>query len=366
MGLILNQILDHSGPKKQKIHRNPGDTARIIQVYACLIMVFAFCFIGKAVYALSETKKLSSSTTTQTATEPQITLNANEDILTIDVSASNGIESVTYQWYRGNNTLDQVKAYQTEYTSSLTEEDEIDDEDVNVDENQIAAMGDTKTEKGTGQTQMNIANIGIPKGDSTIYIAVRIVGSSTVTEFVQHYYTDVGVDKIDPQINVVIQGKKLIVTAIDETEIDYLTYSVDDGDVEKVSNREDKKTIETEIDLNESSSTNITICAVDKAKNMGVYEKDYDVYSGKPEIEFWASDSRDIIYVKISYARGLKKVKYSLNGEEYESEFDNPEEAREVEFEVKTVEGHNELTVWAYAEEEEVFAEESGELDYEP
>lgn len=366
----MNQILDHSGPKKQKIHRNPGDTIRIIKVYAFLIILFAICLIGKAGYSLSENKKIASASKNVVVSNiPQISLKADNDILAIDVfSANKGIEWVSYQWYKGNANLNDIRTYQEKRALNSTDgDDENDDEDIEINDNEITAMGDTKTEKSTsGQNEMHIQNIGIPKGDSTIHVSVKTIGSDTVTEFAEHYYTDVGIDKIDPQIKVVIQGKKLIVTAIDETEIDYLTYSVNDAREVQVDNRENKKTIKTEIELSETSSTNVTICAVDKAKNSKVYQQDYDVYAGKPVITFEAEPDFSKIYVKVEYARGIKSIKYDLNGEEHEENFDNPEEARVVEFEVDSKEGHNLITVWAYTEQDQVWSQESGECDYNP
>lgn len=370
----MNQILDHSGPKKQKIHRNPGDTARIIKVYAFLIMVFAICLIGKAAYSMSENKKINKTSTPVIAeTLPQIILNADKDILSINVSsAGKGIETVTYQWYKGNATLEEIKTYQSEHRASTTENDENDDEEINVDEDALVAMGEAKTEKTTkddGQQEMVLQNIGIPKGDSTIYVSVKTVGNANLTEYVQSYYTDVGIDKIEPQIKVVIQGKKLVVTATDETEIDYLTYSVNDAQEVQINDRTDKKTIKTEIDLVETETTKVTVCAVDKAKNSKVYQKDYDVYAGKPQIEFLGEGSEGKmtkIYVKVTYPRGIKRVEYDLNGKEYEKEFEDPQEAREVNFEIPTDEGHNVIKVRAYTEQEEVWAEEEGECDNNP
>ena len=55
-----------------------------------------------------------------------------------------------------------------------------------------------------------------------------------------------------------------------------------------------------------------------------------------------------------------------MNGEESEETFDNPEDARHVEFEVQTQEGHNLITVWAYTEQEQVWSKDSGECDYNP
>lgn len=363
----MNQILDHSGPKKQKIHRNPGDTARIIRVFAFLIMIFAICIIIKAGYSLSEKKKIAgASGNAPTDGIPQIELSADNDILSINVrSTGRGIESVSYQWYKGNANLNDIRTYQEQRALNSSDEDEEnDDEDVDEDDHTIAVMGDMETQKSTadGQSEMNIQNIGIPKGDSTIHVIVKTIGSDIATEYAQHYYTDVGIDKINPQIKVALQGKKLIVTAVDESEIDYLTYSINDGREVKVDERENNKIIKTEIELSDTTSTKVRICAVDKAKNSSkVYEKDYDVYAGKPKIEFSADPDFSKIYVTIDYARGLKSVKFDLNGEESEQTFDNAEEARHVEFVIVPDEGHNVITVWAYTEQEEVWSKETGE-----
>lgn len=367
----MNQILDHSGPKKQKAHRNPGDTVRIIKVYAFLIMFFAICLIAKSGYSLAENKKIdSASQNVPTSTIPQIMLSADNDILSINVVSSNeAIESISYQWYKGNANLNDIRTYNEQQALNSTNSDaENDDEDVDINDDGIVAMGAMKVEKSTSdqQKEMNIQNVGIPKGDSTIHVVVKTVKNNTVTEYAQHYYTDVGVDKIEPQIKVAIQGKKLIVTATDETEIDYITYSVNGDREVQVDDKVDKKTIKAEIELSETSSTNINICAVDKAKNSKIYQKDYDVYAGKPVISFEAEPDFSKIYVTVEYARGLKRVKIDLNGEEHEEVYDNPEESRRVEFQVETQEGHNLIKVWAYTEQEQVWAEESGECDYNP
>lgn len=360
----MNQILDHSGPKKQKIHRNPGDTVRIIKVYAILIIIFAICLIGKAGYSLSESKKINNSKTISSAdTIPEISLFADKDIVSIDVLSRNEIEFVSYRWYKGDNTLEEIQKYNIEHQQKdeSEEENENDDEDINEDE--ICFIGEEKREKGTGTNKMNLSNIGIPKGDSTIYITVKTVQSANITEYVEHYYTDVGVDKIEPKIDVILQGKRLLVTATDETEIDYITYSVNGEQEVQVNDREDNKTIKTEIDLVDTTSTEIRICAVDKAKNSKVYEQDYDVYAGKPKIEFALTTDKKNICVTITYARGITKVKYDLNGEEFEKTFDDPEQAREVYFEVPTIEGPNRIYVWAYTEQEQVWSESEGTCD---
>lgn len=358
----MNQILDHSGPKKAKAKKNPEDTMKIVRVYAILIILFAICFIGKAGYSVVENNKIMNSSYANQNQGPQIVLNANEDILSIQVSYTEAIESVAYQWYRGNVTADEIDRYESSANSSNdSTSDEQDDEVQNDDE--IKALGHVDPVKGNGGNQMKLDNIGIPKGNNTILVTVT-TRNNVITKYIQSYSTDIGVDKIKPEINVKVQGKNIIVTAVDETEISKLIYSIN-GEAEKeVTDRIDSKTIKVTIPLSDSEENDIMISAVDKAKNTGSYNKKIDLYTGTPKISFTAENDYSKIYVNISYSKGIKRIEYEFNGEKFEKEFDNPEDVKDYELELKCVEGKNIVNVKAYAEQEEVYTEDSGECEY--
>lgn len=367
----MNQILDHSGPKKQKKYVNPNDTIRIIKVYTILIIVFAFCFFGKAAYSLSENKKIEEAALiAEQNREPKITLFADKDILSIDVYYKSAIEEISYQWYRGSATLDDIHAYMAKIEENTGDEEQVDENDdeetfQNDDEN-IKTLGEINTEKGTGQNQMKVQNIGIPKGQNTIYVSVKTVDSSEPVEYVQNYYTDVGVDKIKPTITPKLQGKTLIITATDETELAYLTYSINDSDEIRVDDVVDGKSIQTEITLDTTEDTHVKICAVDKFKNSEIYDKTYSVYVNAPEISFEAEPDYSKIYVTVAYEKGIKRIEYDMNGETFEKEYDNVADTKEVRFEVDTVPGYNVITVKAYTEQEEVYSEKTGDCTYNP
>ena len=360
----LNQILDHSGPKKAKVHRNPGDTARIIKVYAFLLILFALCFIGKAGYSIYENSKVTSSLDASNLNQgPSIVLNANDDILSIEATYSLPIESVSYQWYRGNVTVDEIDKYESERNDSSTSSDEADDEVVTDDG--IKALGKLEQKKGKGETSMRLDNIGIPKGDTTILVTVT-AQNNVISKYIQSYHTDIGVDKIAPELNVKLQGTTLIVTATDETEISKLIYSINGGQEQEVTERVDKYTIKTNIQINASEENEIVISAVDKAKNTGSYNKTFEVYVGKPTIEFTAEPDYSKIYVRLAYDSGIKKIEYDFNGEQKTLEFDNPKEQKEYELTLDCKEGYNLISVKVYAEEEQIYAEDSGECEYNP
>ena len=340
----MNQILDHSGPKKVKARKNPEDTQKIIRVYAILIIIFAICFIG---YSIVENNKIINSSYAGQNQGPQITINANEDILSIQVTYSEAIESVAYQWYRGNVTADEIDQYESSASNSSDSADDQDDELQNDDE--IKALGHFDPVKGNGGNQMKLDNIGIPKGNNTILVTVT-TRNNVITKYIQSYSTDIGVDKIKPEINVKVQGKNLIVTAVDETEISKVIYSINGAAETEITDRTDSKTIKATIPLSDAEENNIIISAVDKANNTGAYNKKIDLYAGTPKISFTAESD-------------FSKI-YEFNGESFEKEFDNPEDVKEYELELKCVEGKNTIKVKAYATQEEVYTEDSGECEY--
>ncbi len=365
----MNQIMDHSGPKKAKMQtRNPAETQKIIKVYAMILIIISIAFIGKAAYSLTGNMKIKNGLEAFQNSEPTITLHADQDIITINVSANQAIEEISYQWYRGTATVEEIKQLIDSKDTDEETEETNDDEEISEENQKVVKLGNMVTEKGTGQNNMTVSNIGIPKGSSTLYVNVRMAGNAPSAEYIQYYQTDVGVDKIAPVINVKLQGKKLIVTAKDETEIGYLTYSINDGTEQEVKNVEsDGKTIKCEIELDETQEEEVVkICAVDKSKNSAIYSKPYTVYVGVPKISFWAEDDYSKIYAKATYSKGIKKIEYSLNGETKTEEYDNPSEHKEVVIEIPTVEGNNQVIVKAYAEEEEVYGEGSGECSYNP
>ena len=163
-----------------------------------------------------------------------------------------------------------------------------------------------------------------------------------------------------------MQGKKLIITATDETEISYLTYSINEAEEKKIDEVENNKIIKAEVELDETQDTSIKICAVDSAKNTSIYDKTYELYVRKPNIEFAAENDFSKIYVRITYPKGIKKIEYIMNGESHTEEYDKPEDNKEVNLEVPTAPGRNEITVKAYTKEEQVYSEETGECEYNP
>lgn len=361
----MNQILDHSGPKQARPGKNPADTLKIIRVYAILIIFFGIFFIAKGSYTLSKNKEFQKSQINdQKFAGPLIELYADKDELSISVSYDSSIESISYQWYRGIVTPDEIKEYEANREEKSNSSDENDDE-IEEESDDIAALGKLEEKKLSNEKNVKLEKIGIPRGDTTVRIIVRAT-DNTVAEYIQSYHTDVGVDKIEPEIKISLKGTVLTVIATDETEISKLIYTIGDKDSVEITDRQDKKTIKTEIVLDKVEMNDITINAVDKAQNTGTYNQEVELYVGKPQIDFDAEPDLSKIYVLVAYPKGITKIEYEFNGEKFVKEFDNPSENKEIEIALDTIEGYNRVDVKVYTEEEQVYAEDYGECEYNP
>ena len=371
----MNQILDRKSSKKTKVNnRNPQSTPKIIKVYAALMIVFALCLIGKGSYTFYDNYQKTHLVAVEDNSIPSIELIANEDKVTINVSAGKPIEEVRYQWYTGTRTVDDIHLYNDAVAvqAQSSEMEEADDEDVEIKEEEMLAIGKNNLTKGNGQNTLSIPNIGIPKGTNTLHITVRLQAEGVFTEFVKTYTTDVGVDKIAPTImkvyvNADANNPRLVVIARDETEIKSLIYSINNEREETITDRTDSKTIKAEIPLKINEVNEVTITAVDKAANTAEpTNKTIDLYKGKPEIvEFTAETDFSKVYARARYDKGIKKTEYTINnGNPVVVEYDNL--PKEVIIEIPTVEGSNHIVVRAYAENESVYGEDYGDCDYNP
>ena len=322
--IYLNQILDHSGPKKKSNTtptRNVGDIRKIIKVFAIIILVFGVILIGDGVFAVLNNGKNKKKE--EKITEPLITVTNVDDRLTIDVVHDKAIEKVTYQW-------DDSKVTET---------------------------------KGVGDSKMKINGIGLLPDTHTFKVtAIDINGVQSYFE--EEYYSEDGVDTIPPVIDI-ITGNPVKIVATDETALSYITITVD-GQEEKTiyaSEGDNNKKIEYLLDIN-SDESEFTVSAVDTSNNPA--SKSNVKVLKKPKIELSAEEDYSIIYVKISSELGLTKVSYTLNGDYYESKFDNPQEVTYCEFTITPNQGYNELVVNAYTTKDDVFAEEKGNCTYNP
>lgn len=375
----MNQILDRNTTKKNNggQRRNPHDTPKIVKVYAFLLILFACCLIGVGGYTYYDNNNKQAGPAEDDKI-PTIELVAQDDKVTIKVSAKKAVEQVTYRWYTGTRTVEDIHNYTDEVPQDTSEIEEIsEDEDIEIDtEERMTALGQLISKKASGETYFEVPNIGIPRGTNTLHITVRLSGEEVLTEFVKTYTTDVGVDQIAPTIKVYVNtnpsNPRVVVIAQDETEIKNVIYSLkttsgqDAKDV-SITERKDIKTIKAEIPLIPNELNEVTITSVDKASNTAAtYTKEIDLYKGKPEIvEFTAETDFSMVYAVARFEKGIAKTEYTINGgEPVVKEY--PDLPKQVIIEIPTVEGNNHIVVKAYSERDDVYGEDYGDCEYNP
>ncbi len=316
----MNQILDHSGPKKKSIPKSLGDIRKIIRVFSIIILIFGIVLIVDGSYALYRNNKNDKE---EVITKPVITVTNNDDLLTIEVNHDKAIEEVTYQW---------------------------DD-------------GDPKVIKGKGENSIVIDKVGVLAEEHTLKVIARDINNVEAV-FENSYYSEKGIDTVEPKIDI-ITGNPIKIVATDETALSYITYRIGDEEEKTIyaTEGDDSKKIECELEI-DSDESEITVCAVDTSNNTAV--KSNVKVLKTPKIEMVAETDYSKIYVTITSELGLKKVQYELNGEVFASEFDNPEEMTEFKFYIPTVEGENKIKVSAFTTNDEVFAEQEGVCTYNP
>lgn len=326
----MNQILDHSGPKQPKTPTNSNDIKKIIKIFAIIIAVFGVILIGFGIFTViknSNSKK--AQTTSQTVEQPTITANKNDDdTVTVKVVHQKTIETVEYAW----------------------------------DSNAFVVS------KGMNeQKEMTIKDIGIPAGTHQLHVKVVDIDNQ---EFSNNYEftSESGVDTMDPIVDIVLQGNVAEIVATDETELSFMTYSINSGDEITVRPEgEDKKKISKIITLPEGKETKISVKAVDTSNNETPFEKITEIYQ-KPKIELRRLDSdNQAVDITVTSAIEITKITVDINDKQQEVPLNERSRVTTEDGTIKyhfivraTNPGRNIITVNAYTEREDVVGTQSG------
>ena len=114
----MNQILDHSGPKKPKAPPNSNDIKKIIKIFAIVIAVFGVILVGFALFTIiknSAAKKKNNPVPAQA--EATITTEKTSDnTVIVKVTHSKTIETVGYAWDTNQFEVSKGTSGQTEMT----------------------------------------------------------------------------------------------------------------------------------------------------------------------------------------------------------------------------------------------------------
>jgi len=321
----LNQILDHSGPKKKKSPNNSNDIKKIIKVFSIIILIFGISLIISGVYAISNNNKAKKTASNVESIEPTIIADkVDESKVSINVTHGVTLEKIEYDW-DGNNSQT-VKAV-------------------------------------ANQTQISVNDIGIPTGEHTLNVKVIDIKGKTYNKNFSFSCAE-GIDSVNPVINIVIEKTRIEISAEDETELQFITYRLGNGNEETIyPDENNKKKISKVLDLELAETTDIYVRAVDTSNNEATKQETIVVYP-KPKIEFKGSNDASEIYVTVKSTTPITKITVNLNGTNQEVPIQGQ---TEYTFKIKVSKaGRNDITVEAFTEieGEEVSQTASGYINY--
>jgi len=279
----LNQILDHSGPKNNKAPTNSNDIKKIIKVFSIIILIFGIVLIGFGIFTVVKNNK-SQNPGSQGGENIEPTVSAekvNDTSVTIKVSHSKTIETVEYCW----------------------------------DTNSFQVL------KGTNdQKEMTVSDIGIPTGNHTLHVKVTDIDDQEYNKEFQ-FSAESGVDTTDPFIDIVIQGTTVEIVATDETELAFMTYSINGGQEETLKPEGDKTKISKILEVQEGVTTSIVARAVDTSNNESIKEKPIVIYS-KPVITATKNSEGTELTVSVTCSIEITSITLSVNGKQQDIPLD--------------------------------------------
>lgn len=216
----MNQILmvENKNKKKKNKTRNSGpvEISNIIRFFAIVIIIFGITMIGHSSYAIYRDAKGNN---TEDLAEVDIT-RVNDTII-VSVNSTYVIDKFKYSWQNSQQTS------VPEESTSFEEE------------------------------------IILPSGNNVLTIILEDE-TGRATTYVREIVLD-GVDIVKPTIDIQQgQGLSVRISAVDETQIEYITYRIDDGEEKRIdkNNIEDKE-IEYAVTEIERGEHTIYVTAVD-------------------------------------------------------------------------------------------------------
>lgn len=266
----MNQILDYNTDNRGS--KKPSGSDKVVRLFAIIIIIFAICLIGSGAYKYIIRKNASKPTD---VAKPVIEVTQDGSTAVIKVTHTKALEKIVYSFNNGRETT-------------------------------------IKTTGGNEASEI----IPLPSGENTLLVKVTDIDNVEAT-FEQTFVSESGEDIINPVIslNVSAETKKLVITATDETAIDFITYRWNtDEEVTVKAEEENQTKIEVEIDILRGSN-DLTVVAVDKANNTTTESKSYTGLT-KPEVSIILANDKKSAEVVIKHDGGIKSVLFNINGQE--------------------------------------------------
>lgn len=302
----MNQILSFQSSEngQRQIRKN-------VRSFAVFIILFALILIGEGGWRLYQNKNKKVYIDTPTI---NITRNGAKTIL--DISSDIGIQKIFYTW-----------------------DDGIENEIVKTGEKQVTE--EISNNIGIYDLTLRIVD---SNGNTITYDPVKIAYEENGTEDNSDVDWTVLVanDKTMPTVSLSAAQGKVVIEAVDDVLMSYVTYNWNGGEETTVTGlSEDEKTIKAEIDVLKGDNT-LYVKAYDKAGNVNEYEREIHGTDG-PEIT--VKREGDEIIVNITDEFGITKIEYNFNNEE--KVIDNISETT-YELRLPLVDGENFIIISAY------------------
>ncbi len=289
---VRQQVPQLESIKQANRTSNKADLAKVVRVFCILIIIFGLVLIGQSTYAMianrDKQKDEVAVSEEQMGKETKITIETNYPI-----------KSFTYKWNEGQPA----------------------------------------TIEGNG-TVLFETIIQIPNGNNILNMTVTdYFGSEHKLHNKQYIYESSDVNK--PTIEIGISGIKLNISATDDVEMGYITYSWNDEEATRIDvDEENKQKISTDIDVPEGQNK-LTIVASDKEGNR---ETRTENVVGDTKPTFTASLDGQNLSVSASDDQGISKISITVDNDTVDSG-DEPINQKEVTATVTVPSGSHTITI---------------------
>ena len=297
----------------KKVKNKTPMSDKVVKVFALLMIVLAIGLIASGVLSIMKNKKDTEESETNIPTAPQVQANIDAELdeitgkVKIMVDSPVTISKIIYSWDQDHDNV-------------------------------------VSGEKQTSIEEEIIA----PYGEHVLHVQVTDEqNNKTTRDFT--FDSAMGMDTTQPEITLTItEDKKLLITATDDTSIAYVTYTWNNEETQtREAEEEGMQKLEFTEEIPKGKNT-IVVVAVDgsESSNARTVSKVFEGVT-KPEINYGFLDSvGSVLQIMCSHENGIKSIYYTLNGQPYQWQVGEGEEApKELTFQQESVPGHNEMTI---------------------
>lgn len=294
----MNQILmiDNKNKKKNRTSSGPVEIRNVVRFFAIILIVFGLCIIGHSSYGMYINAKGNN-----TENLPQINISRYNDTLIVNVESVYNIDKFKYNWENSEQT-------------SISE-------------------GKNNFEE----------EIILPNSNDVLTIILEDETGRAVS-YSKEIVLD-GVDIVKPTIDIAQgQGSSIRITAIDETQMEYMTYRIDDGEEIRIDkNNVEDTVIEYVITEMPRGEHTLYVTGYDSSGNIETVEKPIIVSSDRPTINNISIDQEaGKIIIEAADVDGIQSIEVNLNGAVYKMDDVNRTEAT---FSLSLQEGTNTISI---------------------